>query len=118
MTSKPHFSPAVRAGDFIFVSGQLPFDANMKIVPGDIAQQTTVVIEHLTRILASVGADLDSVVKTTVWLSEPADFAKFNETYAQHFVNAPPARATVGSVLMVPGALVEIEATAYCPLVN
>lgn len=118
MTSKPHFSPAVRAGDFIFVSGQLPFDANMKIVPGDIAQQTTVVIEHLTRILASVGADLDSVVKTTVWLSDPADFAKFNVTYAQHFVNAPPARATVGSVLMVPGALVEIEATAYCPLVN
>lgn len=115
MTPKPHFSPALRAGDFIFVSGQLPFDANMQIVPADIAQQTTVVIEHLARILASEGAGLANVVKTTVWLSDPADFAKFNETYAQHFVDGPPARATVGSVLMVPGALVEIEATAYCP---
>lgn len=118
MTPRPHFSPALRAGDFIFVSGQLPFDANMQIVSGDVTQQTTVVIGHLARILASEGADLTNVVKTTVWLSDPADFAKFNETYARHFINRPPARATVGSVLMVPGALVEIEATAYCPVVN
>lgn len=112
---KPHFTPALRAGDFIFVSGQMAFDSDMRIVPGGIADQTTVVIAHIARALADVGADIDDVVKTTVWLTNPDDFAIFNETYARHFINGPPARATVGSVLMVPGALVEIEATAYKP---
>jgi len=112
MALKPHFSPAKRAGDFIFVSGQLPFDSDMKIVEGDVARQTEVVIEHIT----GVGAELGDVVKTMVWLSDPADFPVFNATYAQFFTEGPPARATVGSFLMVEGALVEIEAIAHKPL--
>ncbi|MBL6695539.1 MAG: RidA family protein [Luminiphilus sp.] len=116
MALKPHFSPAKRAGDFIFVSGQLPFDSDMKIVEGDVARQTEVVIEHISRALAGVGAELGDVVKTMVWLSDPADFPVFNATYAQFFTEGPPARATVGSFLMVEGALVEIEAIAHKPL--
>ncbi len=76
MALKPHFSPAKRAGDFIFVSGQLPFDSDMKIVEGDVARQTEVVIEHISRALAGVGAELGDVVKTMVWLSDPADFSR------------------------------------------
>jgi enamine deaminase RidA (YjgF/YER057c/UK114 family) len=88
----------------------------MKIVEGDVARQTEVVIEHISRALAGVGAELGDVVKTMVWLSDPADFPVFNATYAQFFTEGPPARATVGSFLMVEGALVEIEAIAHKPL--
>lgn len=116
MALKPHFSKALRAGEFIFVSGQLPFDADMKIVVGDVAVQTEVVITNIAQALEDVGAELRDVVKTTVWLANPADFPVFNATYAQFFADPPPARATVGSVLMVTGALVEIEAIAHRPL--
>jgi reactive intermediate/imine deaminase len=113
--TKPHFTPARRAGDYIFVSGQLPFGPDMTIVGDDVASQTRVVIDHIERALAAVGAGLEQVVKTMVWLSDPADFPEFNATYADYFPTAPPARATVGSTLMVPGARVEIEAIAYQP---
>lgn len=116
MKKKPHFSNAVRAGDFIFVSGQLPFDDHMNIVEGDVAQQTAVVIDHIEAALTAMGAALSDVVKTTVWLANPDDFNAFNAAYAQRFIEAPPARATVGSTLMVEGALVEIEAVAHQPL--
>lgn len=114
-TLKPHFTPANRAGDFIFVSGQLPFDADMNIAGEDVEEQTEIVIEHIAKALESVGSSLGHVVKTTVWLSDPADFARFNNAYARRFQHNPPARATVGSILMVPGAYVEIEAVAYHP---
>ena len=113
---KPHFTPARRAGDYIFVSGQLPFDKDMNIVEGDIAQQTEVVIAHIEAALQNIGSKLDHVVKTMVWLTDPEDFPLFNTTYARHFQQNPPARATVGSTLMVPGARIEIEAIAYQPL--
>jgi reactive intermediate/imine deaminase len=113
---KPHFTPANRAGDYIFVSGQLPFDANMRIVKGDIATQTKTVIENMARALESVGSDLGRVVKTMVWLTNAADFPEFNRTYAEYFLENPPARATVGTTLMVEDALIEIEAVAYHPL--
>jgi len=116
MALKPHFSPAVRAGDFIYVSGQLPFDEHMNIIEGDVARQTEVVIANIAKALAGVGAELSDVVKTMVWLSDPADFPLFNATYAQFFTEGPPARATVGSVLMVEGARIEIEAVAHKPL--
>ena len=112
---KPHFTAAKRAGDFIFVSGQLPFDEDMKIAGDDIEAQTHLVVGHIARALASVDSGLDKVVKTMVWLTDPDDFPVFNAVYAGYFPANPPARATVGSTLMVPGALIEIEATAFDP---
>jgi 2-iminobutanoate/2-iminopropanoate deaminase len=113
---KPHFTTAKRAGDFIFVSGQLPFDADMNIVGSSIEEQTRVCIENISQALEKIGSSLIMVVKNTVWLTNPEDFAAFNSTYAQYFRENPPARATVGAVLMVPGARIEIEAVAYHPL--
>ena len=113
---KPHFTPAKRAGDFIFVSGQLPFDADMNIVGSTIEDQTRVCIEHISRALNAVDSSLDKVVKSMVWLTDPEDFPAFNTEYALFFPANPPARATVGTVLMVPGARIEIEAVAYHPL--
>ena len=113
---KPHFTPAKRAGDFIFVSGQMPFDAEMNIVGNNIEEQTRVCIEHISKALEAVDSGLDKVVKNMVWLIDPKDFASFNSTYAEYFPDSPPARATVGTVLMMPGALIEIEAVAYHPL--
>lgn len=112
---RPHFSPALRAGDYIFVSGQLPFDAAMKIVEGGIEAQTRACIGHIENALASAGSTLGHVVKTMVWLTDPGDFSVFNATYAEYFRDRPPARATVGSTLMVPGALIEVDAIAYHP---
>ena len=115
-TPKPHVTPAKRAGDYIFVSGQLPFDENMKIIEGGIEAQTRQCIDHIAKALEEVGSDLKHVVKNMVWLTDPADFPAFNSTYAEAFPDDPPARATVGTVLMVPGALIEIEAIAYDPV--
>jgi 2-iminobutanoate/2-iminopropanoate deaminase len=113
---KPHFTAAKRAGDYIFVSGQLPFDQDMKIVNGGIEIQTRVVINHIAQALEHIGSDLSHVVKTMVWLTNPDDFPAFNASYAEFFQENPPARATVGSTLMVTGALIEIEAIAFHPL--
>ena len=113
---KPHFTPAKRAGDFIFVSGQLAFDDTMRIVDGGVEEQTRVCLSYIARALETVGAGLEHVVKTMVWLTSPEDFPAFNRVYAECFPTDPPARATVGTVLMVPGALVEIEAVAYQPV--
>lgn len=112
----PHFSAAKRAGDFIFVSGQLPFQAPGEIIDGDIEVQTRQCLEIIRTALASVDADLGDVVKNMVWLTNTEDFPAFNSAYAKHFPTAPPARATVCSALMVPGALIEIESVAYKPL--
>ncbi len=112
-TVKPHFTLAKRAGDFVFVSGQMPFDANGAIVGNDIASQVDQCIDNIEAALQTVNCELKDVVKTMVWLTETTDFPAFNAAYAARFPEAPPARATVCSALMVPGALVEIEAIAY-----
>lgn len=113
---KPHFSAARRAGDFIFVSGQLPFGDGGGIVAGDICAQTRQCLRNVEAILAAEGAELGDVVKVTVWLTDPQDFPDFNRCYAEFFTDRPPTRATVCSALMLPGARIEIEATAYRPL--
>lgn len=112
---KPHFSPVRRAGDLLFVSGQLPFSSGRELVAGGIREQTGQCLANIAAILASEGATLEHVVKVMVWLTNIADFAAFNAAYAEHFPGLPPARATVCSALMVPGALIEIEATAFLP---
>jgi reactive intermediate/imine deaminase len=108
------FSKAVRAGGFLFLSGQLAMDAGGNIVDGDITVQTRVVLERIAATLQECGAGLSDVVKATVWLGNLDDFAAFNEEYRRHFAGALPARSTVEAKLYR-GARVEIEVTAFAP---
>jgi 2-iminobutanoate/2-iminopropanoate deaminase len=114
-TSHVPLSPAVRAGDFIYVSGQVPVDANGAVVKGGIEAQTRQVMENIRAALRLAGADLSDVVKTTVILTDARDFALFNKTYATYFSKEPPARTTLEARLMIE-IRIEIEAVAYKPL--
>jgi reactive intermediate/imine deaminase len=102
-------------GELIFCSGALGVDANFQLVEGGIAAQTKAAIANLQAVLAQAGATLSDVAKTTVWLTDMADFAAFNAAYAEAFGSHAPARSTVTSALAIPGALVEIEAIACAP---
>lgn len=108
-------SPAVRAGDFVFVSGQVPVGTGGKIVAGGVEAETRQVLENVRKCLAMAGCDLGDVVKTTVWLRDRDDFPAFNKAYGEFFPKDPPARSTAESRLMIDIA-VEIEAVAYKPL--
>ena len=108
-------SKGVRAGEFVFLSGQLGLDATGKLVGTDIEAQTTQALANVRDILREAGCSLDQVVKATVWLTQREDFARFNAVYASHFPTSPPVRSTVVSGLVLPGALVEIEVVAYAP---
>ncbi|MBB4303849.1 reactive intermediate/imine deaminase [Rhodobium orientis] len=107
-------SPAVRAGDFVFVSGQVPADSDGSIVAGGIEAQTKQVMENVKAALALAGAELSDVVKTTVWLEDARNFAAFNKVYGSYFPSEPPARTTVESRLMAE-IKIEVEAVAYKP---
>lgn len=109
----PPLSKVRRAGPFIFVSGQLPRDTAGQIVAGDVAAQTIQAMKNLKAILESHGYHLGQVVKVTAWLTDPAFFADFNRAYAGFFEGPYPARSTLVSMLVAPGAAVEIEAIAY-----
>ena len=106
------FSKAVRAGDFLFLSGVLAMDAQARIVDGDVQVQTRVVLERIAATLEECGATLQQVVKATIWLADLADFAAFNAEYAKHFGGGLPARSCVQAVLYQ-GAKVEIEVQAF-----
>lgn len=106
------FSKAVRAGDFLFLSGVLAMDAQARIVEGDVQVQTKLVLERIAAALEECGASLAQVVKATIWLADLADFAAFNAEYAKHFGAALPARSCVQAVLYQ-GAKVEIEVQAF-----
>ena len=108
------FSKAVQAGDFLFLSGVLPMDAQGRVVGDGIAEQTRCVLERIAGTLAECGAGLADVVKATVWLADLADFAAFNEEYRRHFELGFPARSTVQATLYG-GARIEIEAQALVP---
>lgn len=112
MTTIPHLAPLTEAGDFLFLSGQLPFNRDRAIASSGIEEQTTQVMENITGVLAGAGLTLADVVKATVWLKRASDFVGFNESYARAFGHHKPARSTVVSDLMVPAALVEIEVIA------
>jgi 2-iminobutanoate/2-iminopropanoate deaminase len=108
------YSPAVRAGDFIFVSGQVPVDPEtqqMKL--GDIHSETRLVLGNIKRVLEAAGAGVEDVVKCSVFLSDPADFAAMNEVYAEFFADAKPARTTVVCQFAMAGLKVEIDCIAY-----
>ena len=110
------YSQAVKAGHFLFVSGQLPIDPETgKLVDGDIGKQTVQAMNNLRAICESAGASLADVVKTTLFLRDLGQFMKVNETYGRYFPENPPARATVEVSALPLGAALEIEATVYIP---
>jgi 2-iminobutanoate/2-iminopropanoate deaminase len=108
------YSQAVRAGNLIFVSGQIPIDpATGQIVDGGIAEQTRQVLENIKAILASAHLSMTDIVKTTILLSDISTFPVVNEIYGGYFSQEPPARATYQVAALPRDALIEIEAVAY-----
>jgi 2-iminobutanoate/2-iminopropanoate deaminase len=108
------YSQAIKAGGFVFVSGQLALKPGAKeLVPGGITEQTEQVFANLRAILEEAGSSLDQIVKTTVFLQSLDDFAGMNEVYARHVGPTPPARSTFEVAKLPSGALVEIEAVAH-----
>jgi len=111
---KSPYSPAVRAGDFIFVSGQVPTDpATNELSFGDIRHETRLVLGNIARILEGCGASMRDVVKCSVFLSDGRDFQAMNEVYAEFFGADKPARTTVAVEFAVPQMKVEIDCIAY-----
>jgi len=107
------YSQAVRAGNLVFASGQIPIDpATGEFVAGGVAEQTEQVLRNLTSVFASAGVELNQIVKTTVFLADMEDFAAMNEVYGRFFGEQPPARATVQAARLPRDAKVEIEAIA------
>ncbi len=108
------YSQAIRAGDFVFVSGQLGIDpATKQLVEGGIAAQAERALRNVAAILEAAGGTMENVVKTTVLLQSMDDFSRLNEVYARFFAAEPPARAAYQVAKLPLGALVEIEAIAY-----
>ncbi|MCH5238975.1 MAG: reactive intermediate/imine deaminase [Muribaculaceae bacterium] len=111
------YSQAVKAGDFIFVSGQLPIDAKTGEMPREIKEQTRQSLENIKFILAEVGASMDNIVKTTVLLSDMSLFSAMNEVYGEFFKDGVfPARACFAVKELPKKALVEIEAIAIAAI--
>jgi len=107
------YSQAVRAGNMVFASGQIPLDpATKEFVPGGIAEQTEQVLKNLKAVFAAAGVEMDQIVKTTVFLADMNDFTAMNEVYGKYFPENPPARATVQAARLPKDAKVEIEAIA------
>jgi 2-iminobutanoate/2-iminopropanoate deaminase len=107
------YSQAIRAGELVFVSGQLGLKPGDKAISGTIEEQTEQIFRNLAAILDEAGSGLDRLVKTTVYLADLDDFAAMNEVYAKHVGDRPPARATVEVSALPSGSLVEIEAVAH-----
>ena len=117
------FSRAVRAGDFVFVSGQVAFDNEGNLIKGGIEEQTRQtfhniipkrVILGIKAVLQEAGCSLKDVVKVNVWLDDAGNFSRFNAAYAEFFLNDAPARSTVQSRLMI-NAMIEVDCIAYKP---
>lgn len=111
MNSPPHLSPAMVAGDLLFLSGQLAFGPEGRI-EGNVSFQTKLCLERLENVLNEHGLDRSAIVKVSVWLTDRLAFTAFNDAYAHFFGDQRPARSTVISGLAIEGALVEIDAVA------
>ena len=111
---KLSLSKAVRAGDFVFLTGQVPFRDGEPMTDGTIEDQTRAVLDQTREILSEAGCTLDNVVKAMVWLRARADFPGFNAVYGEYFPEGPPARSAVVSDLLV-DVRVEVEVVAYDP---
>ena len=107
------YSQAIRVGDLIFVSGQIPLDPETgSIVAGDIDVQTERVLNNISAVLEAARSSMEDVVKTVIYLKDMADFSKFNESYARFFAKNPPARATVEVSRLPKDVRIEIDAIA------
>lgn len=107
------YNQAIRAGKFLFCSGQVAIDPGAgKLINGDVAAETRQAMKNLGAVLAAAGASFDEVVKTTIFLVDMSDFAAVNAAYGEHFGGTPPARSTVAVAALPLGARVEIEAVA------
>ncbi|HLX24748.1 MAG TPA: RidA family protein [Usitatibacter sp.] len=108
------YSQAVRAGDTVYLSGQIPLDPKtMKIVEGDFEAQARRVFDNLKAVCRAAGGDFDRVVRVTVYLTDLANFAKVNEVMSQCFKEPFPARAAIGVASLPRGSLVEVDAVMY-----
>ena len=107
------YSQAIRSGSLLFLAGQIPIDpATGQVVSGTIAEETERIFENLSAVLSAAEATLENVVKTTVYLTNMADFPAFNAVYARYFPREPPARTTVAVAALPLGVRVEVEAIA------
>jgi len=107
------YSQAIQAGNFLFLSGQIPLDPKTgELVKGDIRLQTQQVLENIKGVLESQELGMDSVVKVTIFLKDIGNFNEVNEVYATYFRSSPPARSTVGVAKLPKDADIEIEAVA------
>ena len=107
------YSPAIKAGNLLFISGQIPVDpATGNLIQGDIAAQAEQVMRNLTALLRAAGVGFDHVVRTTVYLADMNDFAGMNEVYSRYIVDPPPARATVQVARLPRDVKIEVDAIA------
>ncbi len=111
---KLSLSKAVRAGDFVFLTGQVPMKNGVIITEGSIEEQTRIVLDEIKNTLSEAGCQLQDVVKAMVWLKNRDDFPGFNSIYGEYFSHEPPARSALVSNFLV-DVLVEIEVVAYKP---
>jgi 2-iminobutanoate/2-iminopropanoate deaminase len=108
------YSQAIRAGQFIFLSGQIPIDSKTnQLLAGTIEEQTVLVLKNARQVLKAAGASLANVVKTTIFLSDLEDFSKVNAVYARYFPSNPPARSTVQAARLPRNVGIEIEMIAF-----
>lgn len=108
-------SRAIRAGDFVFLTGQIPMRDGVPMTDGSIQDQTRAILDDITETLATADCTREDVVKAMVWLRERSDFPGFNEIYGEYFPVEPPTRSAIVSDLLV-DARVEVEVVAYRPL--
>jgi 2-iminobutanoate/2-iminopropanoate deaminase len=107
------YNQAIRSGDFIFCSGQIPLDpATGELVPGDVGAQTRQVMKNISAVLAAADATFENVVKTTIFLLDMGDFSAVNAVYGEYFTGLAPARSTVAVVALPKASRVEIEVLA------
>jgi 2-iminobutanoate/2-iminopropanoate deaminase len=110
------YSQGIAAGPFVFCSGQIPLEPETgALVQGDISTQVKRVLQNIAAVLRAHGLGMEHVVKTTVFLTDLADFAEMNTVYAEYFLSNPPARSTIQVAALPKGANVEIEAIASKP---
>ena len=108
-------SKAIRAGDFIFITGQIPLRDGVPMIDGTVEEQTRACLDGLKEILTEAGCELSDVVKSMVWLKNKEDFPAFNSVYSEYFPVEPPTRSALVSDFLV-DILVEIECVAYKPV--
>ncbi len=108
-------SRAIQAGDFVFLTGQVPFKDGVPMTEGSIEDQTHAVLQDIKKTLKEAGCEMTDVVKAMVWLTDPADFPGFNSVYSEYFPHDPPARSAVVTDLLV-DVRVEVEVIAYHPV--